>query len=257
VAAGAWNPDQYARFADERGQPFFDLLALVRPAPAMCVVDLGCGTGELTRRLHEALAARETLGIDTSAAMLERSTPFAGGGLRFERRDIATFTDDGSYDLVFSNAALHWLDDHPSLLARLTALVASDGQLAFQVPAQDDHPAYRTAAEVAGESPFREALGGYTHRTTVLPPEAYAALLHRLGYRRQHVRLQVYGHLLAARDEVVEWIAGARLTDYERRLPPDLYATFLDRYRQRLLPRLADERPYFYPFKRLLAWAQR
>ena len=72
-AKADWDPAQYERFRDERSQPFFDLLALVRPADAMRVVDLGCGTGELTREMHRRLGATETLGVDSSEAMLSKS----------------------------------------------------------------------------------------------------------------------------------------------------------------------------------------
>lgn len=252
-----WNPAQYARFREERGRPFFDLVALVRPRHGMRVLDLGCGTGELTRHLHRRLGAAETVGIDNSPAMLARGPAFAGDGLRFELGDIATVAADLPYDLVFSNAALQWLPNHERLIPRLGALLADGGQLAVQVPANHDHPSHVVAAEVAGEPPFREAFGSYARRSPVLAPEAYAALLDRLGYREQHVRLQVYGHRLAAPAEVVEWVEGTLLTDYRRRLPADLYPRFLARYRERLLPRLDDVRPYFYPFKRILLWAGR
>jgi trans-aconitate 2-methyltransferase len=91
------------------------------------------------------------------------------------------------------------------------------------VPANDDHPTHVTAAEIAGEPPFRAALAGFRRREPVLAPELYATLLHRLGYREQHVRLQVYPHRLERRDAVVEWVKGAMLTDYQRRLPADLF----------------------------------
>ena len=84
-----WNPEQYGRFRDERARPFFDLLDLVQPRPGMRVVDLGCGTGELTRELHRRLAARETIGIDNSPAMLAKSAAFAGDGLRSSRETSA------------------------------------------------------------------------------------------------------------------------------------------------------------------------
>lgn len=131
------------------------------------------------------------------------------------------------------------------------------GQLAVQMPANHDHPSHVLAHALARESPFREALGGYARQTPMLPPEAYAALLHDLGFARQHVRLQVYGHVLPAAEEVVEWVKGTLLVDYERRMPAALYQQFLARYRERLLPVLGDARPYFYPFKRILLRAER
>jgi trans-aconitate 2-methyltransferase len=252
-----WNPEQYGRFRDQRAQPFFDLLDLVQPRPGMRVADLGCGTGELTRDMHQRLAARETIGIDNSPAMLARTASFAGDGLTFSERDIGAFTSEGDYDLVFSNAALHWIPDHEALLTRLTAALTETGQLAVQVPANDDHPSHATAVAVARESPFRDLLGGHVRQSPVLSPETYATLLDRLGFGQQHVRLQVYGHELASPEAVIEWVRGSVLTDYEKRLPPDQWQAFLERYRERLLLKLADTRPYFYPFKRILFWGAR
>ena len=87
----------------------------------------------------------------------------------------------------------------------------------------------------------------------MLPVEAYAALLHRLGYARQHVRLQVYGHLLPSSDDVVEWVRGALLTHYEQQLG-ERFDPFLSEYRRRLGGILGDVTPYFYTYKRLLIW---
>jgi len=223
----------------------------------MRVVDLGCGTGELTHQLHRELQARETLGVDRSEAMLAKTAAFAGDGLRFEQGDIASFTANPAFDLIFSNAAIQWVPEHELLLGRLAASLADGGQLAVQVPANHDHPSHTIAAAVAGEPPFREALGGYVRHSPVLAVEQYAAVLHRIGFEVQHARLQVYGHLLPSRDEVVEWVKGTLLTDYEARMPADLFQTFLVRFRERLLPCLDDAKPYFYPFKRILFWAQR
>ena len=250
-----WDPGQYRRFSAERAAPFYDLVALVRPVPGGRVVDLGCGPGELTAELHRRLAAAETLGLDSSPAMLERAAAVAGGGLRFQLGDIAAF-DEAGWDVVFSNAALHWLPDHQALLGRLAAALNPGGQLAVQMPANHDHPSHLVAAEVAGTEPFRTVLGGYRRLSPVRPPEWYAELLDRLGLAAQHVRLQVYLHHLAARDQVVEWVKGTLLTDYQSRMPPELFERFLVTYRERLLPRLDDGHPYRYPFKRLLLWGR-
>jgi trans-aconitate 2-methyltransferase len=256
AAVDTWDPARYSRFSAERSAPFYDLLSLVEPVPGGRVVDLGCGSGELTAQLHRRLEAAETLGVDSSPSMLERAAGLAGDGLRFELGDIASFTDAG-WDVVFSNAALHWLSDHEGLFGRLVAALNPGGQLAVQMPANHDHPSHVVAAEVASTEPFRTALDGYRRESPVREPEWYALLLDRLGLVDQHVRLQMYLHHLATRDEVVEWVRGTLLTDYQSRMPEELFAEFLDAYRERLLPELEDTRPYRYPFKRLLLWGRR
>jgi trans-aconitate 2-methyltransferase len=253
--ADAWSPSQYERFRGERAQPFWDLAALVEPRPGMSVADLGCGTGELTAELHQKLQARETLGVDSSAAMLSRASQ--APGLRFEQQDIALFEPRGKLDLVFSNAALHWVPDHPALLRRLTAALATGGQLAVQMPMADELITHRTAYALARSPEFKILLGGYDRRSPLLEPTQYAAWLHRLGYVRQHVRVVVYTHLLESREEVVEWVRGALLTDYQKRLSPPDWERFLSRYRQLLIPQLEDERPYFLAYPRILFWGTR
>jgi trans-aconitate 2-methyltransferase len=243
-----WSPDQYERFKAERQQPFHDLVALLEKRPHMRVVDLGCGTGELTRELHTILGARETVGIDNSETMLLKAGSFGGEMLHFEKNSIEAFVTDEPYDLIFSNAALHWIPDHERLLVRLTNFLATDGQLAIQMPANDSHPSHAIAARLAVQ------FGAEPRPDFVLPPERYAELLHRLGYKRQHVRLQVYGHVLPSTSDVVEWVRGALLTHYEAAMPPDRFDSFLSAYREQLLAELRDERPYFYTYKRVLIW---
>ncbi len=257
ATADGWDPQQYERFRTERSQPFHDLTQLVQAHAGMRVIDLGCGNGELTRALHRLLRARETLGIDNSPAMLANADATSTAGLRFELGNLAEMPLAPVYDLVFSNAALQWLGDHPALFARLSAALVPGGQLAVQVPANYDHLSHLVAAELASEAPYAAALAGARHPTHVLRPEEYAHLLERLGYAEQHVRMQVYGHRLAGREDVVEWLKGSLLSFYRARLTPATYAAFEAAYRARLLPRLADEHPFFFPFKRILLWARR
>ena len=257
MAADSWDPDQYAKFLRERSAPFFDLLDLVEPRPAMRVLDLGCGTGELTRQLHDRLRSRETIGLDRSAKMLEKSGAFAAPGLRFERGTVEELAVEPPFDLVFSNAALHFVEGHEALWPRLARILSPGGQMAIHLPANQGHATHVTAREVAAEEPFASALGDYRLPTHVLPVEEYATLFHRLGFARQSVRLAVYGHLLESPASVVEWVKGSILTEYQSRMAPELYERFLGTYRERLLSRLADERPYFFTFRRVLMHAAR
>jgi len=258
VVTDGWDPDQYSKFATERAKPFFDLLAMVEPVPGGDVIDLGCGTGELTARLHAHTQAGTTVGVDSSEAMLAKASPLAGNGLRFELSDISRFNSESGFDVVFANASLQWVPDHPRLLHRFAAGLRPGGQLAVQVPANADHPSHAVATEVAQEAPFLEHMGtdpaAKVHAVCV--PERYAELLDKIGFSDQHVRLQVYGHRLASVAAVVEWTKGTTLLRFKNLLPPNLFDLFVERYRQRLGEVLGEQAPYFYTFKRILFWAR-
>ena len=260
--ADQWDPKQYDRFQAERSQPFWDLAALLQPVEHPSLLDLGCGTGELTAQLAERIGASETLGIDNSRAMLDEAAGYATETVRFEHGDVAAVdaAGTGAFDVVFSNAAMQWLPDHEAVLARWVTLLKPGGQLAVQVPSNADHPSHLLSAEVATESPFVEAMGGTPPPDPVLgvhKPEEYAVILDRLGLAQQHVRLQVYGHRLDTTADVVEWTKGTSLTRFRKALADDdLFDAFVARYRQRLLDCLGEHSPFFYPFKRVLLWGR-
>lgn len=258
VMAHGWDPDQYAKFAAERARPFFDLLAMIEPVPGGDVIDLGCGTGELTTRLHAHSGAGTTVGVDSSEAMLAKARPLAGNGLRFELGDIARFSVENSFDVIFANASLQWVPDHPRLLCQLAAGLRPGGQLAVQVPANSDHPSHAVAFEVAQEAPFLEHMGSdpAAGAHAVCTPEHYAELLYGIGFSEQLVRLQVYGHRLASSAAVVEWTKGTTLLHFKNLLTPELFELFVERYRQRLVEVLGEQAPYFYTFKRILFHAR-
>jgi trans-aconitate 2-methyltransferase len=249
-----WDPDRYHQFQDERAAPFNDLLTLVHVRPGLRVIDLGCGTGELTRRLAGALPASDVLGLDSSPEMLRRAAEQERPGLQFAQGRIEDVT--GAWDLVFSNAAIHWVDDHATLVSRLLGLVRPGGQLVVQLPSNHNHPSYVFIREIAGEEPFRTALDGWVRQSPVLSIDGYAELLYRHGGPDLIVFEKIYPHILADADALADWTSGTVLVPYFERLPPELHAPFMERYRARLHARWPTT-PVFYGFRRILFAATR
>lgn len=263
--ADAWNPQQYEKFKNERSAPFFDLMSLVEKRRDMRVVDLGCGTGELTAQLHRHLEARETCGVDSSREMLMKATSVASsrgvgaqGALWFEEADIQTWNGNGeernSYDLVFSNAALQWCEAHAELFGRFRDALRAHGQIAIQMPMNQDYPTHTVAKAMAKEmsEAGRGISGGL--QESMLSLAEYSSLLYRLGFKQQQTMVKVYGHTLPSRDDVIEWVKGTTLNVFKQQLSADAYEDFLKEYRTRLFHELPDEKPFFYPFKRVLLW---
>ena len=106
MSADTWDPDRYHRFRAQRARPFRDLLALARPCPGGRLLDLGCGSGELTAEAAEALGAAETIGLDASPAMLDTASAVGAPGVRFELGDLARPEAPGPWDVVLANGSL-------------------------------------------------------------------------------------------------------------------------------------------------------
>src|SRR5262249_19754668 len=156
------NPDQYYKFQAARSAPFEDIAALITVREGLRAVDLGCGTGELTRKLTDRLPGCDMLGIDNSPEMLERAAHHARDGVRFEFGTVEDFAiAPGDWDLIFSHATLHWISDHRKLIPALLAKVCPGGQIAVQMPSNFNHIVQRLVVDIAQEEPFRTALNGF------------------------------------------------------------------------------------------------
>ena len=244
-----WDPDLFLRFKNERFAPFEDLIQLIPSRTGIDVVDLGCGTGELTARLQDHLPESNVIGFDSSAEMLEHAQNFKRNGLRFEQKRIEDV--DGKYDLIFSHAAIHWVPNHHSLLKKFFSMLKPGGQLAVQLPSNHSHPVFLEIHAVASEEPFVSALRGWTQPVNVLDIAEYADILYKEGGREIKVFEKIYPHILDDVDALVKWTTATSLLPYLEKLNERLKNEFLERYRSLLAERYQTT-PIFFGFRRIL-----
>lgn len=252
-----WDPDQYLRFGDERLRPALDLIARIpHPGPKR-VVDLGCGAGNALPILAARFPGAEVRGVDGSAEMLAKA---AGGGFATEQADIAGWTPATPPDVLFSNAALHWLPDHVTLFPHLLErAVAPGGWLAVQMPAMHAHPVRADQERIAREGPWAARLAGVASAPPILEPGEYWDLL---AQRAAACELWVteYVHVLRGPDPVVQWAMGSSLRPFTDALAdaPALREAYVAAYAEamrRAYPPRADG-AVLMPFRRLFILAQ-
>lgn len=254
-----WDPDRYLAFADERARPFAELLARVGAGDPRSVVDLGCGTGDLTRRLAERWPAAEVVGVDSSPAMVERARQV--GGVRAELGDIRAWAGAGrgtgpGVDVLVSNAALQWVPDHLELLPRLVGRVAPGGWLALQVPGNFDEPSHTVRRDLAADPRYA------AHTAGAAAPASHDAATYLRALQGCGCEVDAwettYLHVLHGPDPVFAWVSGTGARPTLQALPPDLRPAFEAEFRERLRQAYPDDgHGVVLPFRRIFAVARR
>jgi trans-aconitate 2-methyltransferase len=251
-----WDPTQYALFSDERSRAFFDLASQVRAEEPRRVVDLGCGSGELTATLARRWPAADVRGLDASVEMIERASAFAGGRLGFSLADAADF-DASGVDVLISNALLQWVPGHSALLTRWAGQLAPGGWLAFQVPANFGLPSHRLMRELAGSDRWRDRLAGVLRHDAVSEPAEYLELLAGAGLAVNAWQTS-YLHVLQGPDPVLGWVRGTGLRPVLQALSDGEAAEFSSEYAA-LLREAYPARPFgtVFPFLRTFVVAHK
>lgn len=258
-----WNPQRYLEFGAERGRPFADLLQRIEPQHGddalASVVDLGCGPGNLTRVLAARWPAAHVLGIDSSPEMVARATSDGElENLRFEVDDLREWTPASPVDVLTCNATLQWVPGHLDLLPRLLSGVRPGGWFAFQVPGNFGEPSHTAIAELRGQLPWADRLGG---ADIALPeseePATYLDALAGLCCRVD-VWETTYFHVLQGPDAVVRWMTGTGLRPVLAALAAEHRDDFLTAYR-RLIAAAYPEHEWgtVLPYRRIFVVAQR
>ena len=252
-----WDPTQYLAFADLRLRPALDLLARTPAEAPGLVVDLGCGPGNLTPHLKARWPEARIVGVDGSAEMLAKARK-AVEGAEFVQADIGAWMPDAAPDVIFSNAALHWLDGHDALFPRLLGLLAPGGVLAVQMPRNHGAPSHTEIVATVRDGPWRARLEPLLRPSPTHPPAVYYDLLAGRASRLDVWETE-YLQVLEGRDPVKEFTKGSALKPFLDALEGDERAAFEEAYAARLreaYPPRADGRTLF-PFRRLFLVAAR
>jgi len=201
-----WDPAQYLKFADHRLRPAIDLLNRIPVTDPGEVYDLGAGTGNVTVQLKERWPNAHITGVDDSEAMLAKAGQIPG--ISWERANLAQWKPSRPADLIYSNAALHWLPDHEKLFRALLSYLAPGGVLAVQMPRNFMAPSHTLVNDVALNGPWRAKLEPILRPPPTAEPAVYYGLL-----APQAAIVDIweteYLHVLEGKDPVKEWIKGS------------------------------------------------
>ncbi len=253
----AWDPTQYLTFGNERLQPALDLLARVPLETPDTMVDLGCGAGNVTKFLQGRWPNAHITGIDGSPEMLERARTEAPD-IEWVQADMNDWRPDVPVDLIYSNAALHWLDDHSGLFPRLMTYLAPGGYLAAQMPRNWEAPSHTHITEAVQQGPWRAELEPLLRPSPSHAPEVYYEALAPVSSGLDIWETE-YCQILDGENPVAEFVKGSQLKRFLDALDEPHRTAFEQEYRTRMLsayPKRQDGKTLF-PFRRLFILARK
>lgn len=247
-----WNPDVYMKFSDLRTRPALELATRAGPVPEGLIYDLGCGPGNSTQVLGSLNPGARLIGVDSSTEMLARAADEGPARARWALGDLETWAAEEPADLIFSNAAFQWLDDHERLLPRLLKSLKPGGRLALQMPQNFAAPSHVLMREIASMGPWAEKLKPLLRHDPVGAPEFYYDLFAPLA-ASVDIWETDYAQVLDGDDPVYNWVSGTALRPLMAALDEAEGLAFSGEYKAALrgaYPERADGKTLF-AFKRI------
>lgn len=252
----AWNPQQYLTFEDHRLRAALDLLGGIPLEVPKTVVDLGCGTGNVTRIIQERWPSAKVVGLDSSTEMLRKARE-ADSKIQWQQKAIDDWQPKQKLDVIYSNASLHWLGGHETLFPRLMSYLKLGGYLAVQMPGNFSAPTHTLVYEAARSGPWKERLEPLIKPPPVMDPTDYYRIL--VPYSEQlDIWETTYIQALEGDNPVAEWAKGTWLKPFLDALEEPEKAQFEAQYRRRILRAYPPELngKTLLPFRRIFVVAK-
>lgn len=215
-----WNADKYLAFKSERTQPSVDLAGRIPLQSPGKIIDIGCGPGNSTEQLKIRYPSAHIIGADNSESMVKAARENYPD-MDFIHLDASTELTGirEKFDVVFSNACIQWIPDHPRLLTEMSSLLSVGGVLAVQLPMIYDEPIHRILLETAKSDKWRGKLGGARNFYTLSPEEYYDILA---DISPDFSMWQTtYFHRMKSHRDIIEWYKGTGMRPYLESLSPE------------------------------------
>jgi trans-aconitate 2-methyltransferase len=254
-----WNGADYERHSSHQRRWGGSLLAELTLRGDERILDLGCGDGTLTRQLADRVPRGCVLGVDAAPGMLEAAEAKCGPNMRVACLDIADLAFEAEFDVVFSNATLHWLPDHAAVLRGVHRALRPGGILRGQFGGEGNIPNLVACTRHRMASPpFLGAFAGFRWPWTFPELTAYEALLGKSAFAAWRAWLEAKEQRFPTAEALVGWIDNPCLIPFVQALPTDLRRPFRDAVVADMLARTRQpDGSHLEPFWRMNVWARK
>ena len=227
--AHEFDGGKYEKASDHQRQWGRKLIAELGLQGTERVLDLGCGDGTLTAQLAELLPEGEVVGIDASRGMIDAAGPKARENLQFVLMDINDLDFRERFDLVISNATLHWVKDHRRLLGNVGKALRPGGRLRFNFAGDGNcSHLFKVVREAMGREEFAACFAAFEWPWFMPPLDGYRALVESAGLRDARVWGENADRYFPDQGAMVRWLDQPSLVPFLAHVPAPSKAAFRD-----------------------------
>lgn len=221
------------------------------------ILDLGCGDGKITAALADCLPQGSVLGIDASEGMLEAARQHSRPNLSFRMQDINHLDYDAEFDVIFSNATLHWVKDHRRLLGNCRRALNPGGVLRFNFAGDGNCSTfYAVMKEAMAEDRFRPYFSQMEWPWYMPALDEYEVLVREFEFAGVRVWGENADRYFADAEAMTRWIDQPSLVPFLTYLPEDLRPAFRELVVRRMIERTSQpDGTCFETFRRINLFA--
>ncbi|OGP52632.1 MAG: SAM-dependent methyltransferase [Deltaproteobacteria bacterium RBG_13_52_11] len=227
-----WDAEDYANNSSAQTQWAQELISKLALQGSESLLDIGCGDGKITAQLAQILSAGRILGIDVSPRMIRLATerfPLTKyPNLSFLQMDATRIRLSQQFDVAFSSATLHWVEDHIAVLRGVRVCLKSGGKILLQMGGRGNaHEVFRSVQEVIRRLQWQGYFDDFSQPYHFYGPEEYEAWLSQSGFRTVRVELIPKDMQHQGEEGLRGWLRTTWFP-YTDRLPAELRAAFVN-----------------------------
>jgi trans-aconitate 2-methyltransferase len=231
-ASYQWNASDYAAHSSVQFQWAEELIGKLELRGDESILDIGCGDGKVTARIAAHLPQGFVVGIDSSPEMIQlarKNFPKPTiPNLDFEPMDARDIRYVSTFDIAFSNAALHWVIDHRPVLDGVYRSLKTNGRILFQMGGKGNaEEVVKSFDFLIGMDPWRQYFSGFSFPYGFFSPQEYVHFLKVAGFLPRRLELILKNMMQKGRDGLAGWIRTTWLP-YIERVPANLRDAFVD-----------------------------
>ncbi len=223
------------------------------------ILDLGCGDGALSAQLADLVPKGSVIGVDASQSMIDVAQNHKSNNLSFLRKDINSLDFEGEFDLVFSNAALHWIKDHKTLLNRIYRSLRDNGIIRFNFGGEGNCPhLFKAIKSAMTQRRYSRYFSDFAWPWFMPSVGEYKALVQQIPFRDIRVWGENADRYFPNSNAMIKWVEQPSLVPFLKCVAPTDKNTFRDFVVERIIQEtLQEDGTCFEIFRRVNVYAKR